>query len=327
MIKKNSYKFFGILLVLFFSFPLLSFADTDATITLNPKNPSPYSSITLTVSSYSFDVNTANITWKSDNKTILSGQGEKDLTIKTGGIGSLSTITVTVDTSLGVHVEQSITITPESVSLIYESPESYVPLFYEGLALPSDEAKVHFTAMPQMSEGGAFISPKNIAYSWYVNDVYIKNSSGIAKQSATIPLDLLTESTNVKVIARTEGGAVAEKTVKVFPHQILPLLYSYDDILGTNYSQLYTHRIESVKDFTLSLEPYFLSMNGALFNTTSFDWLLDGFPVTPLGGRILSLHPKEDTYGSKNLSISVSNSRRRLQKATNETSLVFDTRK
>lgn len=299
----------------------------DASLSLNPKNPIPYSSVVLTVSSYSFDVNTAMITWKSEGVTLLSGQGEKDLTVQTGRIGTRKTISVLMETSDGIKVEQSIVVTPASVSLLYESPESYVPLFYEGLALPSDEARVSFTALPQISDrNGVPVSSTKISYSWYLNDEYIKSVSGLGKSFAVLPLDLLTESTQIKVIARSEDGATAEKTIEIFSHKIKPILYNYDELLGVDYTQPYSDRIETTKDFTLALEPYYLSMNSTLFDSVSIEWALDGLPTTPLGWRILALHPKENSYGSKKLSISLFNAKRRLQQATLEASLVFDTR-
>jgi hypothetical protein len=311
---------------LFLLTPNISHAEVEASLSLVPKNPAPYSSVTLTVNSYSFDVNTADITWKSGDVILLAAQGAKSLTVQTGGIGSKLNITVLMETKAGVRVEQTVTITPESVSLIYESPESYIPLFYEGLALPSDGARVQFTALPQMNEDGTILSPKKIAYSWYVNDMYLKENSGIGKQTATIPLDILTESTQVKVITRSQDGGMAEKTIQVYPHQVLPLLYGYDEILGIDYSKLYTKRIESTKDFTIALEPYYFSTNGELADTALIEWTLNDLPVTPLGGRILSLHPKANTYGSKVLSITLSNTKRRIQKAIAEIAVVFDTR-
>jgi hypothetical protein len=324
---KISLKKITLTLFFFFFVPSFVFAEPQVALTLKPANPSPYSTVTITALSYSFDVNTAMITWKKGNTIILSGQGEKNLTVETGGVGSQGIINVTLETSTGIVVEQQIIITPESVNVIYESPESYIPLFYEGLALPSDQSKVHFTALPQMSDGAGIIPAKNIAYSWYVNNTYVEGASGAGKQTAIIPLDILTESTEVKVIARTPQGVVAEKTVTVFPHPVMPLLYGYDDIFGTNFSQLYTKRIEATKDFVLSLEPYFLSMNHELNQTASFRWTLGGLSITPLGGRVLSMHPKEDSYGSQTLSISLSNTKRRMQTGTIDTNLIFDTRK
>ncbi len=303
-----------------------AYAEPQVSLSLIPKNPVPYSPLLLRVSSYSFDVNTAMITWKSNNQILESGQGKTEFTLQTGGVGEESIINVVVETKTGIRVEKRIKIIPESVSLIYETPESYIPLFYEGLSLPGEQATIRFTALPYMSDGGSIISPEKISFSWYVNDTLVKKNSGIGKQSAMIPLDMLTEYTSVKVVARSENGSVAEKTIKIYPHKITPLFYTHDEILGTAYNQAYTKRLQTTKDFTISFEPYYLSSK----NNTSYDvvtvWTMDGLPITPLGGRLLSMKPKENSYGSKTLSVTVSNTKKRLQKVTSSIALIFDTR-
>lgn len=323
-LKKVAYGFCLFLITLF---PHITNAESTATITLSPKNPTPNSSVTLTLVSYSFNPNTAMVTWSSGGKELLSGLGEKKLTIQTGGVGETTQITVKSETASGESITQEITITPESVSLLYETPESYTPLFYEGRSLPSDGASVMFTAMPNMSEDGVAIPSNKIAYSWYINDSYIDSVSGINKQQAYLKLDYLSESTVVKVVARGPQDTTAEKSVTIYPHRVMPILYQYDELMGIDYTNAITKRFEAVKDFTLALEPFYLSNKGTLEGSAVYDWNLDGIPSTPLGGLLLSLRPKEESFGSRNLSISVSNPKRRLQAGDLSVDLVFDTRK
>ena len=318
--------FFLIIFLLVGRFSYVS-AQSDSSIMLNPKNPEPYSPVTLTLVSYAFDVNQATITWSLGNKQLLKGVGEKTLKVQTGGVGERLPIHVSVVTSGGDSVGLDVDIVPESVSILFEAEENYVPLFYEGLSLPGEESVVRFIAMPNMSDGGAILPPSSISYFWYVDDNFIDSASGIGRQSATLKLDTLSDTTDIRVVAHTPGGTVAEKTITMYPHAVVPLLYTYDEILGANHSTLVSKRFEATKDFTLILEPFFLSLNKSLGSTVSYEWLLDGLPVTPLGGRMLTLHPKENNYGSEKLSISISNTKRRLQKGITDVSLIFDTRK
>jgi hypothetical protein len=149
--------------------------------------------------------------------------------------------------------------------------------------------------------------------------------SGLGKQAALIRLDYLQTKNVIKAIVRSPYGNSAEKTITVYPHAVMPLLYTYDTILGPNFTSLIGLRFEAIKDFTLSLEPFYVSDD--FTKPASYVWYLDGLPSTPLGGRILALHPKENSYGSKMLSIDVFGSDRRLQKGTTKVELIFDTRK
>lgn len=327
MITKNIKLALFFLASTFIMLPLVSFSAIDGTIILNPKNPEPYSPIKLTLTSYSFNVNTANITWSSKNKKILSGLGEKSLNLRTGGVGEEISIDVIAETADGSIFEASIVVVPASVDILFETPESNVPLFYEGRSLPGEGARVKFTAMPSMSENGIAVPKNNLSYSWYLNDTYAENASGAGKQTATFNLEYLTESTSVKVKVSSPSSLTAEKEITIYPHDVLPLLYTYDDVLGINYGRSLEKRFETRKDFTLALEPYFLSTGGSLGQSASYLWLLDGLPITPLGGILLSLNPKKDSFGSRFLSIEIENSKRRLQKAKTTLDIVFDTRK
>ncbi|MCF7843978.1 hypothetical protein K9M47_03730 [Candidatus Gracilibacteria bacterium] len=311
---------------IFFLLPTISYAGTEAVVTLSPKNPTPYTSVTATLVSYLFNVNTAHITWSVNGKDVLVGVGEKNYTVKTGEVGSRIPIYVRAVTANNEVYEVNISITPESVDIIYETPESYVPLFYEGRSLPGEGAVVKFVALPNISEGGSTIPPSSLSYSWYVSGEFVDNLSGIGKQSALIELDFLRSFTTVKVVVVGPYGTTATKSIDVYPHDVMPLVYTYDDILGTNFTSLITKRFETTKDFTLSLEPFFLSSNGQIGDTVSYRWLLDGLPVTPFGGTLLSMRPKEDSYGARKLSITVSNTKRRLQKVVTDLELIFDTR-
>lgn len=316
---------FSIFLIVQFFAGSFAFAQITANITLLPKNPNPNSLVTLSFDSYSFDANTAMITWTVGGKEVLSGQGERKLQLKTGNIGETISVSVTASTADGFTISQSIAIAPASVILIYEAPKSYVPLLYEGRALPGEGGLVKVTALPLLGDEGQVVPPSKLSYTWYINDTVFRNASGLGKQSATIRLDYLQNVNTVRVIVRSPYGNTAEKTISIYTHDVMPLLYTYDNILGADFTKIVERRYETVKDFTLSLEPFYVSNEDK--KPATFDWYLDGLPSTPLGGRLLSLHPKEDSYGSKMLSINVYGADKRLQKAETKVELIFDTRK
>ena len=312
----------------FTSFFLRVHAESMMTLSMDPEDPTPRSPITLNLVSYYFDVNTARITWTVNKKQVLSGIGEKELTLTTGGVGEAITVRVTAQNSQGVSEEQTMVIVPSSVSLIYEAPRSYVPHFYEGRSLPADGALVRVTAIPQISEGGRMLPGSAFAYAWYVNDLVVSSVSGYGKQSADLHIDYLRDETEVKVIVKSTRGSTATKTITIVPHQPLPLLYSYDPILGTDFTKLIQSRFEAIKDFAVTLEPFYLSSKEKSSDDEPlYQWYLDNLPSTPLGGRILAFQVKENTYGVKKLRVSVTGPNKFLQTAETNTELIFDSRK
>lgn len=301
------------------------YADPSASLTLDPENPSPKSSVSIRLESYSFDVNTATITWTVNGSVVLKGMGERTLVLKTGSVGESSDVSVLAETADGSSIQQTITITPSSVLLLYETPGSYVPLLYEGRSLPSTGALVKVTALPQISDNGIMLPPSSLSFVWSVNDSVFKGASGLGKQSASIRLDYLKTKNDIKVVARSPLGNTGSKTITVYTHPVMPMLYLYDQILGTVFTSLIGNRFETVQDFTVILEPFYLAKKGP--KDPSYNWFIDGLPTTPLDGRILSLHPKENSYGSKKLNILINGPDKRLQKAEIGTEFIFDTRK
>jgi hypothetical protein len=308
------------------SAPSSAFAAGDASISIEPENPNPYSVVTLTLVSYSFNVNTATIIWSAGNKTLLAGTGEKKLSLRLGAVGERATIHVRASTATGETYDADVSITPASVDLVYETPESYVPPFYEGRSLPGEGANVRITALPSIQSSGAQLPPSSLSYEWYISGELIDSASGAGKQSALLPLDYLNSSTDIKVRVSSPSGVTAENSVTIFPHQVLPLTYVHDEVLGTDHSQLISRRFESTQPFTIALEPLYLSTKEDVSTDVEYSWLLDGLPITPTNGLLLSFQPKENSYGSQHLSISVSNNSRRLQTAETSLDLVFDTR-
>lgn len=306
--------------------PLHVYAALDATLTVTPTYPSAYQKVVLTLSSYSFDVNVATITWSSQGKTLLSGFGQKQLSLTVGNVGQIIPISYKAVTANGDTITGSISLTPQSVDLMYESKESYVPPFYGGKALPGEGANLRVIAFPAIYESGARLSPSGLSYSWYINGEYAERISGAGRQSAIIPMKVLTDSTEIKVMIRSPRGNVAERTITVYPNEALPILYPYDEVLGVDYTKPFMRRMELARDTTVSLEPFYFSSKAGLDATATYAWYLDGLPITPQEKTLISLRPSGNSFGTKKLSVLLENSKRLLQKSRADIEVIFDAR-
>lgn len=303
-----------------------SLAQSQATLTTDVDSIEPNKVIKVTLASYSFNVDTTDISWFINGKPYTSGLGLASINVPVGDIGTVVTVAAQFVTPEKETLRSQVTLSPQSVDLVWEAQESYTPPFYEGKALPGEGAMISLTAIPNMSVQGVQASPENIAYAWFVNGEALLNTGGIGQRSVKIPLETLTNETEIKVKAQTTGGALAIKTIIISPHDILPTMYAYDPILGVDRSQALIRRFETTKEFTLSFEPYYFSMNTPqLSKDSSIVWLLNGLPISP-EGRTLSLKPQKDSYGSKSLSVSIESAKRFLQKGKVDLDLVFDTR-
>lgn len=306
------------------SFSYVFSQQVSAKIELSPESPEPKSLVTLTFSSYSFDTNSAFITWKVDGVTKLSGVGENKLILNTGNVGQSQTVTLTAENQVGYFVEQRIVVTPASVILMYEAPKSHVPLFYEGKSFAATAGLIRVTALPSVGDERGVFDPSSLSYTWYVNDEPMKNASGRGKQSIETKLDFLRTKNDIKVVVRTPSGESVSKTISVSPRNIDPKLYEYDELFGTKLTSPINKRLETSKTASLKLEPYFLSYQDD--KPSSYRWLLDGFNITPQDGQVVALVPKENSYGVKQLTVSVFGPDKRLQSAETSLEIIFDSR-
>lgn len=302
-------------------------ADLIGDLVLSPENPGPHEQVTVSLVSYDFDVNNSNISWFINGKVVSSGPGVKKITITTGDVGVSTNILTKAIVPGGQIFQANMNLVPASVDLTWESPESFVPPFYEGRSQPGEGASIRINATPNMSSNGQVLSPADVSYAWYKNDEFLESASGRGYSSLDTTLEYLTDVTTIKVIARAPDGTTATKSVDIYPHSVIPIFYLYDPILGTELNNAITKRFETTKDFTLKLVPYFFSLNNSVGNDATFTWSIDGLPITTADDTTINLRPKEDSYGSKNLEISLESSSRMLQNLSTSLNIVFDTRK
>jgi hypothetical protein len=301
-------------------------AELRGEIVVFPEYPQAYEPVTVTLKSYSFDVDLALISWKIDGRAFSSGYGLKSIKIAAKGTGDITQIEASVLLPNNDSLVVVYNLSPQTVDLVWEAVESYVPPFYEGKALPGEGSLIRIIALPSFVEGGRLVNPNLVAYAWKMNDDNLASFSGTGKQTLTTRLDYLTEENVIEVTARTAGGSIARSRITIIPSPILPIFYKYDEVLGINRAQAITKRLEMTKEVSLSVEPYYISKISGANSGDTYSWSLDGLPIqTTLPNKIV-LRPKENSYGIKKLIVSIENTKRRLQQTSTALELVFDSR-
>lgn len=318
--------FFALSFIFSFGFAQVSQAELRGNIIASPEYPKAYEQVTLRLQSYSFDVDLALITWTVNGKVFDSGLGKKSITIKAGGTGELTRIEARAIISDTDSITLFYNLSPQTVDLVWEAVESYVPPFYEGKALPGDGSMIRVTALPSFVENGRLVNPASVVYEWTMNDQALPSQSGTGKQTLTTKLDYLSDESTISVTARSLSGVVAKSRITIYPTEIKPVFYRYDDIFGLDRSYAITGRLETKKEITFRLIPYFISKISTQPQAEEYSWSLDGLPIKTQGNDTVTLKPKEGTYGAKKLVVKIENTKRYLQQTTAELLVVFDAR-
>ncbi|MEI6400251.1 MAG: hypothetical protein WCO58_01900 [bacterium] len=203
-------RFFFVILLLTIVIPFSLFAqeqDFGITLSSTPEQSLPYLPVTVTVESFSSDLDRATIQWSINGKIVKTGMGIKTISFRAGALGSSTTIVATVATIDGGQFSAGKTIYTTDTDIIWEAVDSYVPPFYKGKALPSDEARVKVVAIPAVVGFGSTTKSKDFIYTWKRNYDTVGDASGAGKASYTFPLDYLNTKEKISVDVGARSGS------------------------------------------------------------------------------------------------------------------------
>jgi hypothetical protein len=246
------------------------------TMEIYPENPAPHSIVTITLITYAFDIDRAEISWAVDGKIVKTGYGIKKHQVKLDKEGISKFVEAKVIAAEGGVYYTAITLTPQSVDLIWESTDSYVPPFYKGKALPGEGGIVNIIAIPTIYDKKNKIPASDMDYKWFVEDEAAQNYSGYGKQIFPMKLDILENKSSVKVVVTPRNGITsAENFTDISPNKGQIIFYEKDNLLGVKYNKRLSNYFK-LENETLGItaEPYFYSYK-TNFSSLAFDWAIN----------------------------------------------------
>jgi hypothetical protein len=295
-------------------FPTLLRAQTprfdanDITLKSTPNNPGAFETVSLSVESFLFNVNSQKITWTVDNKVVRSGIGLTTFSTETKALGSTTTVQVSVEVG-GETIRKSVVFRPAEIDVIWESANGYTPPFYRGRALPTKESMIRVVALPSAKVGSVTLKPSDFTYTWKKAGGIVNAASGYSKNTYVFQGDVLNPITNLSLTIAGVGNnytATKDLTVPVFPPRIL--LYERHPLLGIQYQrELGSSIILPVGEKTILAEPYFFSVLGPTSNYLNYKWKINDVAVaTPSKPNQLTLRGSGQV-GESRVSLEIEN--------------------
>ena len=322
---------FGILSILStlvwgFTFTQKANAASASSIAINmiPENPEPYENVNIDLSSYANNLDTVNITWSINSKVALAGIGKKSFSLNAPAADEETTVSVVVTLPDG-DVNLRILVKPSKMVLLWEATDSYVPPFYRGKALPSPESSVKVVAIPEIRNGGSFVNPKNMSYSWkkdYNND---QDNSGFGKSSYTYTNDYLDDDSTIGVSAITLDQKYTSSgniTVRSYDPKII--FYTKDTKMGTLWENAVGDDHVIKNDEVLEADPYFLSPQSLNSPILDWSWYINDQPIT-LTSFIKNIIPLRagGASGNAKIRVEINNKYKIFQTANKEINVQF----
>lgn len=330
MISRSITQLFFICLV-FFSVPmigntqLVGITENDVSIGISPENPEPNSTASVTIETYSFNLDNSNTRWYVNNTLAQEGKGLKTLTFDTGQLGKPTVIKIIIDSDKG-QIIKTTTITPSVVNILWEA-QTYTPPFFKGKALFSHQSTVVFFAQPELMSNGKQLNPANLIYTWSKDGTVLGSLSGYGKQSLILtgsvisrPLRIFVEVTDP--ITNISGSGV----ITITPVEPEVLTYVVSPLYGVQYEKAIKNNLPLIgKEVTLQAEPYYFSaLDKNTLNNLAYNWSINGTLLSDnLNTRTRVFRKVGDIFGVSNIGLKIGNDYKLLQFASYQLAIDF----
>ena len=308
-----------------FAFKANAASQGDVTITVVPENPTPNENTTVTLSSYTYDLNSVLITWSVDGKKGLSGIGQKSFSINAPALGKQTTVTAVLELPDG-EISEVATISPSVMVLVWQAYDSYVPPFYEGKAMPSPGSEVKVVALPEIKNGSSLVNPNNMTYSWQEDYNNQQDASGYNKNYFIYTSDLLDSSNNVDATATTlDQKYSAEGNINV--STVAPKIdfYKSDPVLGTIWEQALGDGHQIMGNEIIQAAPYFISPQDIRIPFLTFNWSINNqsVAVPAYSKNLLPIATQAGVSGTSTIGLEIDSSTSITESATKQISVQF----
>jgi hypothetical protein len=220
---------------------------------VEPDYPSPGESVSITINDYRGVGFGDSIDWFLDGKMIPDTHNRKKITFEAGEVGVSEKITATLTSQSGAKDSLSTTIDPMYMDIIVE-PQTHVPDFYRGRALPSVGSTVNLTAL--INDGATVTG--NLVYLWHVNDEVLEEGPIVGRNHVSFITPQGSELIISLQVSRQDGTVLARRTFSA--PSVSPQIHFYEvnTLYGTSFRSI-------TKDFnlisnsaTIKAEPYYL---------------------------------------------------------------------
>lgn len=283
------------------------------TIDTSESNPRPGDNVTVSIESYSFDLNVAAIVWIVDGKVKEQGVGIKKITIVAPKTGLKTSVSVKIKGSSGKEVQKNIVIQSNYVDIIWES-NGYKPPFFGGKLPFTYQNTIKFIAVPHIAgPNSKEIDPKTLVYVWRNGGKYVENGQGYGKQSIEIPADNIPKTLDIRVdITNREQTLNVSGTMNLTPSEPSLLFYEEDSLYGIQLNRALDNTITMKnKEMKILAVPFGFNIDGG---KNSYIWSVNSIEQPDLvSNRSITIRTKGDNAGSSNVDLDLRNLNKILQ--------------
>ncbi len=312
--------------------PAFAFAQIPVSLDLiniktSPPLPKPGEMVTISVESFSTDLNGASIIWLVDGKNFAQGIGKKSIELKAPLIGKTMSVMAVIMSIEKVEIKKALILKTGDVDIIWES-EGFIPPLYQGRAEYGYQNQIRIYAIPHLSDGkGGETDPQTLLYKWKVNDKVQLAQSGYGKQSLVLREELPKDLDVVVEVTTKEGIEKATADITLSPGKPSISFYEDNPLYGVFYNRSLKQNVQLTnQEINVRAVPYSFSITPQ--SPLSYLWSINNEERRDLESKeSIILRTRGDVEGTSNISLDVRSEENILQGARANLSLMFTTRK
>lgn len=307
MLKQKLNRFIVAICLLVVSSSVL-FAQTRPSVTLKvvPENYEPGQRVTISLSSFTVDLDSSENEWFVGGASFKKGIGVKEIEVLAPNADEKLEVKATVLQN-NISVESVLTLSTASLQLFFESLDGYVPGWYLGRSHIAEESVVKVVAVPNSFK--AIYEPDDKTYTWSKNNFKDASQSGRGKQ---VFITKLSPFSNNESISLTVGNT--SKKILLEPKTTLVSLYENSPLTGTRFEkEMQSNLSLSRDDVTFEVVPWFFSALNRNSNSLNIIWSVNGLPTNTNDRSLLNVRKNPEQQGRATVSVNVKHKERTLQ--------------
>jgi len=330
--KKISFKLLFLLSLLFIipffaaNAQINSANNVNMSISISPQNPSPGDQVTVSLQSFSVDLNRSVITWSVNGVEKRTELGLKNYFVQAGTAGKTMTVSAQIETADNGTINKEVTFIPAGVDLLFEVL-SYVPPFYKGKAMNVNQGTVVVVAFPEIySQGGKKFSTKELVYSWKKDGVVAANVSGVGKNYFTFSGTIPVRDAEIEVtVSSLDQSITANKSITITAGSPKIIFYENSPVYGIMTNRAIKNTVQMLTDeFSIIAVPYFFSVGYATPADLDYVWTLNGKTVGNQEPKnAFTVRQENPGAGTASISLKINNTNRIFQFSNNSYSINF----
>ena len=237
-----------------------------------PDYPNPNEQVTVRFDDFRSGATGATLTWFYNGSAIKDANNKREVRLIAPQAGSRATVKLVL-TYKGITEVFSTIITPVYLDIIIE-PQTHVPGFYQGRALPSAGSQVKGIAL--LNNGKPL--GNNYSYLWRINDEVLSGGPQNQGNVVLFKMPMGSNSTISLQVSGVSGEVIARRTILLPATKPQLHFYEINPLLGLRNKSLTNLNLISSNAIIRS-EPYYL--DSQVFNSPNIlAWTINNSPVS-----------------------------------------------